>query len=200
MRLISRLFQLILVGILTFVWANAWVIFDSRDNVVDVDIDILSSDEYVVGLVLGASVHKDGTLSPVLQQRVDAAIASYNAWHIQKLIVSGYDKDENYLEAMSMGEYLLSHSVREEHIVIDSGWYDTLASVQRVKSEFWVEKVIIFTQRYHLWRSVFLAKHNGVDAIGGVTASDDVGIDRNDFGTVREMFARVKAVGEVVFG
>ncbi len=193
MRFFSRLFQLFLLLVIWFFWMNAWIVLDSRN---EVQRTPGSYDWYTVWLVLWASVRSDGSLSPVLQQRVDAAISVYNAWKIQKIIVSWYDKDETYLEAMSMGEYMLSKSVREEDLVIDSWWYDTLASVQRAKNEFGVEKMIIFTQRYHLWRSVFLAKHSDVDAVWYST--DHHAYSVSDLWTLREMFARVKAFIEVM--
>lgn len=186
------MFQLVIFIILVFFSINAWIIFDSRNDVHD---DVANIAGYDVWLVLWASVRSDWSLSPILQQRVDAAISLYNKWYIRKIVVSWYDKDETYLEAMSMWGYMLSNSVEEWDVYVDSWWYDTLASVQRLRKNFDIDKIVIFTQRYHLWRSVFLAKNNNIDAVW-FTVDDDM-FSLSDIFTLREMLARVKAFVEI---
>ncbi len=135
-------------------------------------------------------------MSPALRQRVDASLDAYNTWMIWKIVLSGYDKDDSYLEAMSMWEYVLSKSVKEEDIFLDRDWYDTLASMQWVFDFIDDPKIIIFTQRYHLRRSIFLARQSGLDAVW--YSSQDT-FSMTDFWTFREIFARVKAFIEVYF-
>jgi len=43
----------------------------------------------------------------------------YNAGNITKIIVSGYDKNSEHLEAISMADYLLASDVPDQDILID---------------------------------------------------------------------------------
>lgn len=174
-----------------FVAINARMILSSRNKIVTPDYQW-----YNVWLVLWASVTSDGLLSPILQTRVDKALEMYDAGKISKIIVSGYDKNSDHLEAISMADYLLASDVPDEDILIDWGWYDTLASIQRVNSEFDIDKVIVFTQRYHLWRSLYYAKSLWLDAVWYPVDEHD--IQWRDLGTSREILARIKAFWEVL--
>ncbi len=180
------------VGVLVFfvVVANVWIIGSTWSRVTQT-----APKSVTQWLVLWASVYRDGRLSPALQQRVDASLLAYNQRKIEKLIVSGYDKNDAYHEAMSMWEYLLSRSVDDKDIFIDSDGYDTLASMQGVSEHIEWNQILVFTQRYHLYRSLFLAKHSGLEARGSPT--DQHSFSLKDFGTMREIWARVKAFVEV---
>ena len=175
----------ILVGI------NARMVLSSWNQVISPDYSW-----YNVWLVLWASVTSDGLLSPILQKRVDKALDMYNAGNITKIIVSGYDKNSEHLEAISMADYLLASDVPDQDILIDGWWYDTLASIQRVDSEFDVDQIIVFTQRYHLWRSLYYARWSWLDAVW--YAVDDHSFQPRDVGTSREILARIKAFWEVL--
>lgn len=186
-----RIIWSFILWIALFVGINAWIILGSWNDVMHPDYEW-----YDVGLVLWASVTSDWLLSPILQTRVDKALQLYNDGTISKIIVSGYDKNSDHLEAISMADYLLASNVPDEDILIDGGWYDTLASIQRVELEFEINKVIIFTQRYHLWRSLWYARSSWLDAVW--YAVDDHDFQWKDLGTSREILARIKAFGEVL--
>lgn len=160
--------------------------------------DVMEPDyaDYDVWLVLWASVTSDGLLSPVLQERVDAALWAYNDGIISKILVSWYDKNDDHLEAISMADYLLDSGVPDDDIWVDGNGYDTRASMIKAKQEFEVDRVIVFTQRYHLWRSMMYARASDMDAVW--YAVDTHGLSLRDFGTTREILARVKSFVEVM--
>ena len=70
--------------------------------------------------------------------------------------------------------------------VLKQLYYDTM---YREKNVFGVKKAIIVTQKYHIYRSIFIAKKMGIDAYGVPTLTKRKwGIYRE----VREVLARTK--------
>lgn len=191
MWFIKRVRYSLLLLFWSVAFINAWVILSQWDDAGQDDFSW-----YDVWLVLWASVRSDWSLSPVLQQRVDAALQAYEAWVIHQIIVSWYDQRVWHQEAISMSDYLLWKWVNDADIIVDSGGYDTLASMERTYDEFQKEKVIIFTQRYHLWRALMLADISGLDALWFPVDLHD--FRASDVFNVREVFARVKAFIEFV--
>lgn len=70
-------------------------------------------------IVLGCSIRKDGTVTPLLKGRLDAAIRWYEQGNKQaRFIVSGgQGKNEVISEAASMKQYLLSQGIPEKVII-----------------------------------------------------------------------------------
>ncbi|USN55641.1 MAG: YdcF family protein [Candidatus Peribacteria bacterium] len=120
---------------------------------------------YPYGIILGASVSPDGDLSQALQDRVDAAIAAYNDGVIQKIFVSG-DDQEYYKEVTTIATYLQEHAIDSKDVVLDPYGVDTYDSMRRASHLYGVAKALIFTQQYHLSRSVYLARKLGIHADG----------------------------------
>ena len=54
----------------------------------------------------------------------------------------------------------------EEVIYKDHAGFSTYESMYRAKAIFGVEKMIVVTQSYHLYRSLYLAKDRGIEALG----------------------------------
>lgn len=142
-------------------------------------------------LVLGARVHENGRLSDMFRDRVETAIALYEADKVEKILVSGDHGRENYDEVNAAKDYLFGQGIPAEDIFLDHAGFDTYDSVYRARDVFQAESVIIVTQAYHLPRALYIAKGLGVDAAG---VSADLraygGQERRDF---REKFAVVKA-------
>ena len=147
------------------------------------------------GMILGASVKKDGTLSPALQWRVDIALSLYEQGGFDKFFVSGNDSEEYYQEVQSIVEYLLKSGVSSSVIVQDPWGFDTYDSMWRAQEVFGLGEVIIFTQAYHLPRALYIARRLWLTAWGAAPPqqiSDDA-----EKAYLREMLARVKAVLDV---
>ncbi len=144
-----------------------------------------------VALVLGASTKSTGELSPVLKERADAALALYQKGLVRKILVSGDNATLEYNEVYPVGKYLLAKEVPESDIFLDYAGFDTYSSVYRAKNIFGVTSMIITSQRFHLPRALFLAKHLGIDAVGL-----DVSAQNDDYtlNALREVPATIKAV------
>jgi SanA protein len=144
-------------------------------------------------IVLGARVHTDGTPYPMFQDRLDTAIALYQAGKVEKLLLSGDNrKPAPYKEVDLMFAYVLARGVAEEDVFTDYAGYDTYDSMYRAHEVFQVDTILIPTQDFHLSRAVYLARQLGLDATG-VVADIQVYTDESK-NAARELLARVKAV------
>jgi len=65
-----------------------------------------------------------------------------------------------------MKEYAESEGVPSEDIFMDHAGFSSYDSVYRAKEIFGVQKMIIVTQRYHLYRSLYIAKKLGIEVYG----------------------------------
>ena len=84
------------------------------------------------------------------------------------------------------------------YISCDFAGRRTLDSVIRAKDIFGQIRFIIVSQRYHCERALYLAQQFGCDAVA-YSASDGEGYSSNR-NRAREVFARVKAVLDPLFG
>lgn len=142
-------------------------------------------------LILGAYVYPDGTLSYMLQDRVNVGFELYAQGKAPKIIVSGDHGRKDYDEVNTMKDFLKGKGVPGKDIFMDHAGFSTYESLYRARDIFQVKKVIIVTQEYHLLRAVFIARELGLEAYG-------VASDEHDYGQVmaayevREMAARNK--------
>ena len=65
-----------------------------------------------------------------------------------------------------MASYCIDHGVPTDAIVKDGKGYSTYESVINLKNEGKYDKIIIVTQKYHLYRALYIAEQNGIEAVG----------------------------------
>lgn len=114
------------------------------------------------GVVFGAYVARDQTLSDAALERVEAAVRLYHQNKVRKLFVSGDNRSNE--QASVMAQYAQSRGVREEDIVVDGlgiDTHDTCRHLAEVTSEG-----ILITQGYHLPRTMYMCERDGVEAVG----------------------------------
>ena len=172
-----------------FVYAmgiNYYVKYTVMDRIKDTD-EIKDVDTMIV---LGAKVHDDGRLSLMLKDRLDKTIEVYNKLDIKKVIVSGDSEHKDYDETTKMKEYLINNGIPEEDIIVDIYGLSTYDSIYRLKNVYGINKSIIITQKYHLYRSLYIANSLGIEAYGIPASGEDY------FGQtareIREILARNK--------
>jgi len=141
-------------------------------------------------IVLGARVYSDTSLSPVLQDRVDYAIALYNAGKADKLLFSGDHGQRDYDEVNAMMQYAMQNGVPKSDIFLDHAGFSTYETMVRAQEVFCVKSAIVVTQEFHLSRAVYNARRVGIDAYG-VNSDPRVYMHAAD-NEFRESFARVK--------
>ena len=143
-------------------------------------------------LVLGTSPYMtDGKENTYFHGRMQAAANLYHAGRVTFLIVSGDNRTMRYNEPLAMRKALEALGVPRDKIRPDYAGLRTLDSIVRVKEVFGQKQVVVVSQRFHLERAIFLARHFDVEAEGFVAEGDGTGAAywRN---WVRERLARVK--------
>ena len=119
-----------------------------------------------VALVFGAGVGADGTLSPMLQDRVNAAVDLYKRGTVKKLLMTGDNSSVDYDEVSNMKRNAVAQGVPEGDIVLDYAGFNTYDSCYRAKAIFGVTQAVLVTQSYHLPRAIYTCRQLGVDSIG----------------------------------
>lgn len=166
---------------------NLYIIFSTKDEILDIEnIDV---DNIDCILILGASM-KDNYPSPMLEDRLLAGIELYEKGIASKILVSGDHENNDYDEVNGMKNYLIEKGVPSEDIFMDHAGLSSYDSIYRAKKIFKANRMVIVTQKYHLYRSLYIA--NSMDVIAyGVKANKRVyyGQIKRD---IRECIARVK--------
>lgn len=193
MKLIKIIVILIFIGILIIFGINEYIKISTKDKII-MERDI--AEDFNVALVLGAGL-KNGKPSPVLKDRLDTALMLYKNNKVSKIIVSGDHGNKNYDEVNVMKNYLKNEGVLSEDIFMDHAGFSTYDSIYRLREIFNVKKVIIVTQKYHLYRSLYIAKKLEIDA-EGISATKRHYAGELKF-VLREVIARDKDFVKTIF-
>ncbi len=146
-----------------------------------------------VGLLLGTSKYnKNGMSNQFFYNRIDAAVALFNAGKIKHIIVSGDNSELNYNEPRDMRRALVKKGIPESAITLDFAGFRTLDSVIRSRKVFGQEKITIISQKFHNQRALFIADYYSIDAVGFCAVDPPNSSYYPIF--FREIFARLKAV------
>lgn len=140
-------------------------------------------------LILGAGV-RNGKPTPMLRDRLLTGIELYEKGTAKKIIMSGDHGSSDYDEVNTMRLFAVEKGVPEEDIFMDHAGFSTYDSVYRAKNVFEADNIIIVSQRYHLYRALYVSEKLGVKACG-------VSANLNKYGgqlkrEIREILARDK--------
>lgn len=149
-------------------------------------------------IVPGARVHADGTVSAMLADRLDAALALYRDGTVPRILVSGDHGTRWYDEVTAMARYLEARGVPPEHIFLDHAGFTTYDTLYRARAVFGVGRAIVVTQRFHLGRALFVASALGLPAEGMAADRSPYNARNLVRSNLREVGARVKAFAEVI--
>jgi len=158
------------------------------------DINEIPAAYTAIVLGAGARNHK---VSPVLQDRLETALALYQKGKVKRLLLTGDHGRKDYDEVNTMKDYLVARGVPEKDIFLDHAGFDTYDSMYRAKELFEVRDAIIVTQDFHLNRSLFLARSLGLDAKG--FAADKRVYKGRRYYAFREKFTVCKAAFDILF-
>ena len=117
-------------------------------------------------VVFGAGLQRDGTPSPVLRDRVAAAVQLYQTGKGEKILMSGDNRFVDYNEPGAMYKYAVELGMPAEDIVLDYAGRRTYDTCYRAKAIFNLTEVILVTQTYHLPRALFTCNALGLPSIG----------------------------------
>jgi SanA protein len=119
-----------------------------------------------VAIVFGAGLQRNGTPSPVLQDRVATAAELYFQGKVKKLLMSGDNRFVDYNEPGAMRAFAIKLGVPEKDIVLDYAGRRTYDTCYRAEAIFGLEEAILVTQDYHLPRALFTCNLLGLKAAG----------------------------------
>lgn len=194
LRFLRKAVHLILWGLAVLVIAvvgiNYWILSDAGPFMYDSPESVPFN---AVGMVLGTSKStRSGKPNQHFVTRMDAAADLYRAGKVKHLVLSGDNMTPYYDEPNAMKTELMQRGVPEYDITLDSAGFRTFDSVVRLKEVFGVNSCTIISERYHVYRAVFISRHYDLEAVGYAAA--DVPFYYGLRSRSREMLARVKAV------
>jgi len=149
-------------------------------------------------LVLGARVYADGTVSPVLADRLETGLRLYREGRVRRILVSGDHRAESYDEVNAMRRWLEARGVPESDIFLDHAGFDTYSSMARARDVFHARSVIVATQRFHLPRALYIARSLGLVADGA--EADRRRYPGALYSQTREIASRTRAFVDVATG
>ena len=189
-KILVVILGILLTGVLTVLGINAYVILSGHDRVYDHAIDLPEDTSVDCVVVLGAGLQSDGSPSHMLEDRLKVAVEVYNRIGADYILMSGDRASQYYDEPAAMKKYAEELGVDPSKILIDNKGFSTYESATRIKDEFGFDNVVIITQKYHLYRALYIADDCGIDAIG--VSANLRSYRKQAIFSFRELFARVK--------
>jgi SanA protein len=151
-----------------------------------------------MGLLLGTNpLGRTGRPNQFFLRRIDATVDLYEAGKVDRIIISGARRGDAYDETAAMREELIKRGVPDSILTLDGEGFRTIASIKRAKEVFDADTLTIISQQFHNERALFMAQHNGMDAIA-YNAANTTSRKWKIIMMGRECLSRVKAVFEVM--
>ena len=151
---------LIVVGIASFVLVEGLIIYTGNQKPTE-DVDYM--------IVLGAGLYGD-VPSQALKARLKVASAYLLKHEDVFVIVSGgQGLNEHITEAEAMAKYLWNEGVEADRIIMEdqaTSTFENLKYSLEMVEELKDVKVGIVTNKFHVFRSLILAKRLGLYAVG----------------------------------
>lgn len=163
-------------------------IIENKDNPNLKDVDCI--------IVLGAGVWGDKP-SPMLEDRLLEAISLYENNTSSKIIMSGDHGKEEYDEVNTMKNFAIQKGVPSENVFMDHAGFSSYESIYRAKEIFGAKKVVIVTQKYHLYRALYIANRLDLESYG--VASNPRIYGGETYRELREILARNKDFVKCIF-
>ncbi|MFY9214058.1 MAG: YdcF family protein [Tissierellaceae bacterium] len=164
LNLFKVLFILIVIGLASFLTIEGLIFLEANR---DPNIDKV---DYVI--VLGARLYRD-TPSPALLERLKVA-NEYLKEHkdVEVIVSGGQGHDESIPEAEAMKRYLVNNGIEENRIIMEDESTNTFENLKYTRDiirgldEKEDYRVLIVTNKFHLFRAKFLAKRLGMVPYG----------------------------------
>lgn len=194
-KVIIGLIVLICLGVFVSTTINFVVISKSDYKIINYE-DAVKLEDVDAIIVLGCKVNGNEP-SMMLRFRLDKGIELYKDMNT-KLLLSGDHGQKEYDEVNAMRDYVLEQEIDTHNVFLDHAGFSTYDSMYRAKEVFGIKKVIVVTQRYHLYRSLYIANKLGIEAYG--VAADDIPYPMiNKKNEIREFLARNKDFVKTMF-
>ena len=184
----------VLLAVAAFV-PNFIVIKKTESNIVTLE-EAAELSDVDCAVILGAGV-REGKPTPMLRDRLLVGIDLYKSGAVKKLIMSGDHGSTDYDEVNIMKSFAVDRGVPDEDIFMDHAGFSTYETIYRAREIFEADNVIIVSQKYHLYRALYIAEKLGIKSVG-VSADLDTyrGQTKRD---LREILARDKDFFKCIF-
>lgn len=149
--------------LLAFGVAAAVLVLGTATLVVDGLSDRLGKAD--IALVLGSKVESDGKPSPRLRARLDRTLELYRAGYFPAVIASGSTGREGFDEASVMKDYLVSHGIPDDRVIVDSQGATTFMSARNtlnIVRQRKLSSVFVVSQYFHIPRARLALKRFGI--------------------------------------
>lgn len=187
-KIIIGIVSLLVLGIVLVFGINFYVKLSTKKQIITVakigqlnDVDCI--------LILGAGVWGDKP-SPMLKDRLDKGIELYKSGVASKIIMSGDHGREDYDEVNLMKNYAIEEGVPSEDIFMDHAGFSTYDSIYRAKNVFQVKKMVVVSQKFHLYRALYISNALDVEAYG--VMAEPTKYSGQFYRELREILARDK--------
>ena len=185
---------IVMIGIIVLA-INLYVRISTKNKIINENEYSNLSDVDCI-IILGAGIWGDKP-SPMLEDRLLEGIKLYQNGVSDKIIMSGDHGRKEYDEVNIMKDYAIEKGIPSENIFMDHAGFSTYESIYRAKDIFQAKKVVIVTQKYHLYRALYIANKLGLEAYGvGADPRQYVGAFNRE---VREILARDKDFIKCIF-
>lgn len=174
---------------------NAYVKGSTKNQIIE-NNDYSNLQDIDCIIVLGAGVWGENP-SPMLEDRLLEGIKLYENSVAPKIIMTGDHGREEYDEVNVMKKYAMDKGVPSGDVFMDHAGFSTYESLYRAKEIFEADKVVIVTQKYHLYRALYIANQLGIEAYG--VASDPRQYVGATYREIREILARNKDFVQCIF-
>jgi vancomycin permeability regulator SanA len=126
----------------------------------------------------------------MLHDRLRRGVELYEAGAAPKLLMSGDHGRTGYDEVDAMKAFAVEAGIASVDVFMDHAGFSTYESMYRAKEIFQAKKIIIVSQKYHLYRAIYIAEQLGIEAYG--VSSNYRNYRNQDAIDTREVLARVK--------
>jgi SanA protein len=150
-----------------------------------------------IAIVFGACLHRDGSPTPVLRDRVATAADLYRSGKIEKLLMSGDNSTPNHDEPGAMRDYAIGLGIPDEDIILDYAGRRTYDTCYRAREIFNLDSAILVTQAFHLPRALYTCNLLGVSAIGVPADLRQYRRISQTFWNLRESVATIVALWQI---
>lgn len=196
MKKIIKYVVIVLIIMILFVLAiNFYVKLSTKKQIIE-NNDYSNLEDIDCIIILGAGIWGDKP-SPMLEDRLLEGISLYENNISTKIIMSGDHGREEYDEVNIMKKFAIEKCVPSEDIFMDHAGFSSYESIYRAKEIFGANKIVIVTQKYHLYRALYIANQLGIEAYGvGADPRQYVGATYRE---LREILARNKDFVKCIF-
>ncbi|MFC2064220.1 vancomycin high temperature exclusion protein, partial [Chloroflexota bacterium] len=140
---------------------------------------------------------RDGTPTSILRDRVKTAADLYLAGKVEKILMSGDNREIEYNEPAAMFDYAVQLGVPRDAIVLDYAGRRTYDTCFRASYIFKVKSAILVTQAFHMPRAIYTCDQLGVDSVGVHANNKNYRKSSLFYWNVREILATASALWDV---